>query len=248
MKRIYKITQRALPALLFAMAALSAAEMQAQNAVFDLVWHGGEQVTGDANIQLDYKWYTDGANIDSKNKLIITSADKNISRVEFEGNYNGNHTGSVLVNQGGGTLDFLPKGTSVWQGSAKMLIFAGESNTDYNIGTLRIWYGMDSCEPPSISGAPGRFNFSHKLPDAVVHYTIAPNPGRNNGISNTGKVDLYDFLVTAKADAEGYAPSTEATKTISFATVKTQSGDVDGNSALDINDIKALILNILSRK
>lgn len=249
MKRIHKITQRALPALLFALTALSPVDAQAQNAVFDLVWRGGAQVTGDNNISLDYKWYEQGADIDSSYKLVITSAGKNISRVEFEGVYNGSrHLGPVLVGEGAGTFDFQPMGTSVWQGSTKTLSFVGESNTDYVISTLRIWYGMDSCEPPTISGAPGRIKFSHDLPDAVVHYTIVPNPGKAGGISTTGKAALSNFLVTAKAEAENHAPSAEATKTVSFNDVKTKSGDVDGNNTLDLNDIKALILNILSRK
>lgn len=231
------------------MAALSAAETQAQNAVFDLVWRGDAQVMGDENISLDYKWYEQGADIDSSNKLVITSADKNISRIEFEGVYNGQRKlGPVLVGEGGGTLDFQPMATSVWQGSAKVVSFVGQSDTDYVISTLRIWFGMDACEPPVISGIPGRISFTHNLPDAVIHYTIVPNPGKSSGISNTGQVALCDFRVTAKAEAEGYAPSAEASGTVTFASTKTKKGDADGNNVVNLDDLTTLIQNILSRK
>lgn len=246
MKRMSKLTRRALPVLFFAVAAMA----QAQNAVFDLRWYENvPQVTGDENIQLDYKWYVQGANIEPRYSLVITSGDKNISRVEFEGVYNGSRNlGPVLVGEGGGTLDFQPMGTSVWQGSAKTLSFVGGSNTDYVISTLRIWYGMNACERPVISGGGGRINFDHELPDAVVYYTIVPNPGKSSGISDNGRVALSDFRVTAKAEAEGHAPSAEVMATLDFFSVNAMKGDVDGNDAINIEDLNALILQILNCK
>lgn len=249
MNRIYQVIRRALPALFLAVAALSGAEAQAQNAVFDLVWHGGEQVTGDDNISLEYKRYEKGANIESRYSLVITSARKSISRVEFEGVYNSSRNlGPVLVGEGGGTLDFQPMGTSVWQGSAKVLSFVGQSNTDYVISTLRIWYGMDTCEPPTISSGGGRINFGHNLPDAVIHYTIAPNGTNNSGLTTTGSVPLSNFVVSAKAEAEDHAPSSQKDATLTYANVKATKGDVDGNRIINLNDLKALVQFILSRK
>lgn len=250
MKRIYQDIHRALPALFLAMAALQGAEAQAQNAVFDLRWYDGvPQVTGDNNISLEYKWYVQGADIESRYSLVITSASKSISRVEFEGVYNSQkNLGPVLVGEGGGTLDFHPMGTSVWQGSAKVLSFIGQSNTDYIISTLRIWYGMEACEPPTISAGGGRINFGHELPDAVIHYTIAPNGTNNSGLTTTGSVPLSNFVVSAKAEAEDHAPSAQKETTLTYASVKARKGDVDGNKIIDLNDIKALVQFILSRK
>lgn len=233
-------------ALLFALGSLTTFNAKAQNAEFNLC-EKGPRTEGD--ITLDYKWYVNGANIESRYSLNITSAEKNISRVEFEGVYNSTRNlGIVIVDNDNGTLEFNPNGTSVWQGSTRTLSFKGQSDTDYCISTLRIWYGIESCNLPTISGGGCNINFSHDLPDAVIHYTIAPNGTNNSGLSTTGRVALNNFAITAKAEAENHAPSGQVNATLTLSSVKGKTGDVDANGDVNMFDMEALIHQILNRK
>ena len=181
----------------------------AQDLTIDLQTDGPRTV---GDVAVDYKWYYEGANIYTSttldSKLDITST-KNIMRIEFVGSTA--KSGAVVVREGGGTLDFQPKGTSTWEGNAKHIVFAaGSSETDYYISSISIWFEGSSafCAAPAISYDGTRFAIVSATEGAVCYYGVAPNAPQSTGIASS--LPLQSFTLSAYAEAEGKKKSETA--------------------------------------
>lgn len=80
----------------------------------------------------------------SNYQLRISSKNKNIVRIEFEGETNDKRTSDVTETLAQGTLVINETGTSEWTGSAMNLKFDGASkSTGYTVKTLRVWLEGD---------------------------------------------------------------------------------------------------------
>lgn len=76
-------------------------------------------------------------------KFKITSSDKKIAVIELVGRGNVNNVSKptdVNVEQGGGTFDHHPGGTSVWKGPANTVQFGAASGSTYTVQRIRVWY------------------------------------------------------------------------------------------------------------
>lgn len=169
----------------------------------------------EGGVQLQYHQYTQGANIyaygTTTTFLLEISSSKNIQRIEFEGTTS--NSGGVVVSEGGGTLDFQLKGTSVWEGKAQRIVFAPEStSTDYYIPSLRIWFegSADFCAAPTIAYEGGQFVISSTTPGATCHYSLTPNATQAAGTTDKA-LPLQTFTLSAYAEAEGKKKSPTTT-------------------------------------
>ncbi|MBQ0164800.1 MAG: hypothetical protein KBS75_06350 [Bacteroidales bacterium] len=166
-------------------------------------------------VQLQYHQYVQGANIyayeTTTTFLLEISSTKNILRIEFEGTTSSD--GGVIVSGNNGTLDFQPKGTSVWEGKSKNIVFAPESSsTDYYIPSIRIWFegSADFCEAPTIAYEGGQFTISSTTPGATCHYNLTPNATQTAGTTDKA-LPLQTFTLSAHAEAEGKKKSPATT-------------------------------------
>lgn len=120
---------------------------KAQDVTFDLTQ--GPSPQSDKGVSVAYKWYAEGAHIYTSggidNRLTISSS-QSIACIKFEGE--AQKTGNIIVSEGGGTLKFKLSSTSVWEGDAIRIVFAGEdAKAEFYVKKLLIWFKGSPYDP-----------------------------------------------------------------------------------------------------
>ncbi|MBQ0056472.1 MAG: hypothetical protein KBT20_02340 [Bacteroidales bacterium] len=136
MKKFYFM----LKAMLIMSAMAMSGAMSAQDASFNFM-NGDTEVNG---VTASYAYYSAGADIWNNHwesfSLKFNGGEHTISKITFQGA--GEVGAGISVKDGIGTFSFDATGTSVWEGSAKEIVFWGESaETDYYVAKADVWFG-----------------------------------------------------------------------------------------------------------
>lgn len=181
----------------------------------NLYYYAGQPpYTTDNGVTFTWMNYAKGAAIYMNEKdaysLKISSPDKKIVRIEFNGKISGStYTDEMSVRDSKGRLTHMESGTFVWEGSENTLQIWGASNKTYfYIEDLRLWFeGSDiNTDEKGITATPEigvdyhKLHFMCKDTDTTFTYSVLPKTAEDG--------EHFDrVLVTVQAAAPGKEPS-----------------------------------------
>lgn len=106
---------------------------------------------------------------------------------------------------------------------------------------------LSPCDTPSITLKGGKFVLTSTTPGAVCTYTVTPVDITATRSSESLNTATTAFIVKAHAEAEGYAPSLEASRTFTMQDIlgtASNDGDINGDGKVDKADVEELVKSL----